>query len=83
MSLEYEIRKHKGILFGQLCRLDTYFAMERLFRYRLSPKYIFNAIDHGFIYAIFQFFTKYYLKHLIVDSVNTWNFPSRHSWKKN
>ena len=82
ISLEYEIQKRKRILFGQLCRLDTYFAVKRLFLYRLTSKYIFNDIDHSFIYDVFQFFAKYNLEHLIVDFVNTGNFPAKHSWKR-
>ena len=77
-SLEVEIRKRKGILFGQLCRLDTYFAVKQLFLYGLTSKFIFNDAEYGFVYDVYQLFSKHVLSHM-VDSVNTGNFLSKQS----
>ena len=81
VALQYEIEKRKFILFGQLCRLDNSFAVKRLFIYRLTSKYLFNDIDQGFMFDIFQCLTKYNLKHIVEDFVNSGSFPSKYSWK--
>ena len=80
-SLEYEVQKRKGILFGQLCRLDTFFAVKRLFLYRLASKLIFNDTKYGFVHDVCQLLSKHELEHLIVDFMNTGNFPTKQTWK--
>lgn len=53
ISVGCEIEERKGVLFGQLCRLDICFAVQRLFLYRIISKYIFNDIDRWFIANIY------------------------------
>ena len=62
-SLDYEVQKRKGILFGQLCRLDTFYAAKRIFLYRLVSKLIFNDTKYGFVRDVCQLLSKHELKH--------------------
>ena len=79
-SLEYEV-KRKGILFGQLRRIDTFFAVKRLFLYRLASKLIFHDTKYGFVHDVCQLLSKHEHEHLMVDFMNTGNFPTKQSWK--
>ena len=82
VSVECEIEKRKGILFGQLCRLDTRFAVKRLFLYRLTSKYIHNDRDRGLIADMFQILSKYDIEYVVADFVRTGVFPSKYTWKR-
>ena len=44
-SLEVQIHKGEGIIFGQLDRLDTYFAVKQPFLYRLTSKFLRKTED--------------------------------------
>ena len=47
-SLDKDIQKRKLILFGQLCRLDPFYTVKRIFIYRLIAQVYFN-LTHGFV----------------------------------
>ena len=48
-SLEKDIQKRKLILFKQLCWLDPFYTVKRIFIYRLISQFYFNDLTHGFV----------------------------------
>ena len=81
-SLIFEIHKRKLTLFGQLCRLDTFYAAKRLFLYRLTSQYLFRNITYGFIYDIFQLLKDYDFEYVLTDFMNSGRFLSKYCWKR-
>ena len=81
-SFKYVIHKRKLILFGQLCRLDTFYAAKRLFIYRITSQFLFQDISCGFISDIFELLRVYDLEDVLNDYMNTGKFMSKYSWKR-
>ena len=77
-SLIFEIHKRKLTLFGQLCRLDTFYAAKRLFLYRLTSQYLFGNITYGFIYDISQLLKDYEFEYVLTDFMNSGRFLSKY-----
>ena len=82
MNLNYVIVKRKLTLFGQLCRLDTSYAAQKLFLYRLSSHYLYENIEFGFIPDVYQLLKDYDLEHILTDYMNSGVFLSKYAWKK-
>ena len=81
-SLKYVIHKRKLILFGQLCRLDTFYSAKRFFIYRMTSQFLFQDISCGFISDIFELLRVYDLEYVLNDYMNTGKFVSKYSWKR-
>ena len=83
-NLESEIMKKKCTLFGQICRLDPYCTVKRIFLHRLTSHYFFNDVKYGFIVDTLRIIiiTDLGLERCIVNFLNTRVFPSKYFWKK-
>ena len=81
-SLKYVIHKRKLTLFGQLCRLDTFYAAKRLFLYRITSQFLFEDITCGFIPDLFQLLKDYDLDYVLNDFMNSGQFITKYSWKR-
>lgn len=81
-SLQNEVHKRKATFFGQLCRLDTYFAVKRLFVKRLISYYCFEGKNYGFISDIIRLLQFYNLEHFLTGYLNFGKFPTKYRWKK-
>ena len=81
-NLESEIMKKKCMLFGQICRLDPYYNVKRIFLHRLTSHYFFNDVKYGFIVDALRIITDLGLERCIVNFLNTGVFPSKYVWKK-
>ena len=81
-NLESEIMKKKCTLFGQICRLDPYYTVKRIFLHSLTSHYFFNDVKYGFIVDTLRIITDLGLEGCIVNFLNTGVFPSKYVWKK-
>ena len=80
-SLEKDIQKRKLILFGQLCQLDPFYTVKRIFIYRLISQFYFNDLTHGFVLDSLNILSKFNLMHMVRDFISLWQFPGKYSWK--
>ena len=80
-SLEKDIQKRKLILFGQLCRLDPFYTVKRIFIYRLIAQVYFNDLTHGFVIDSLNIISKFNLMHMVRDFISLGQFPGKYSWK--
>ena len=80
-SLEKDIQKRKLILFGQLCRLDPFYTVKRIFIYRLIAQVYFNDLTHGFVIDSLNIISKFNLMHMVRDFISLGHFPGKYSWK--
>ena len=81
-SLHYVIHKRKLTLFGQLCRLDTFYAAKQFFLFRITSQFLFEDITCGFISDIFQLLKDYDLDYVLNDFMNSGKFLTKYSWKR-
>ena len=81
-SLNYVIHKRKLTLFGQLCRLDTFYAAKRFFLYRITSQFLFEDITCGFISDLFKLLKDYDLNYVLNDFMNSGQFITKYSWKR-
>ena len=71
-SLEKDIQKRKLILFGQLCRLDPFYTVKKIFIYRLISQFYFNDLIRGFVLDSLDFLSKFNLMHMVRDFIFSW-----------
>ena len=67
---------------GQLCRLDTHFAVKQVFLQRLTAQFLFKQLKFGFIVDVIQILEDLSLSHVISNYINNGIFATKLSWKR-
>ena len=82
LNVQHEIETRKMLLLGQLCRLDTHFAVKRLFLLMLINHYVFQQLRTCFILNVFRILEDNDLVYELSKYITSGTFQSRHSFKK-
>lgn len=79
---EFETDKRKLSFLGQLCNLNSTHISKTISCYRLVSYYTAKRVQTGFIPEIIRLLQTYNLEKVLLQYLDTGQFPSKFAWKK-